>query len=74
MGRAEESLGGLPQLVGTNVRRLRTPKGLSQEAFADLCGYHRTYVSDIERGRRNISLTTLQDMGEALGVAPASLA
>ncbi|WP_245418835.1 helix-turn-helix transcriptional regulator [Mesorhizobium sp. WSM3864] len=39
--------------LGRNLRRLRKAKGLSQEAFADDVGIHRTYISDLERGRRS---------------------
>jgi transcriptional regulator with XRE-family HTH domain len=53
---------------GTRVRMLRTKKGLSQEAFADLCGLHRTYIGAIERGERNISLENIEKIARALGV------
>ena len=33
-------------VFGTNVRKYRTQKGMSQEKFAELCGLHRTYISD----------------------------
>jgi transcriptional regulator with XRE-family HTH domain len=53
---------------GARVRMLRTKKGLSQEAFADLCGLHRTYIGAIERGERNISLENIEKIARALGV------
>ena len=59
--------------LGSNIRRLRTERGLSQEAFADLANIHRTYVSDIERGARNPTITIVQRLGDALGVAVADL-
>lgn len=40
-----------------NIRRFRKQSGLSQEAFAERCGLHRTYISAVEREKRNISLT-----------------
>ena len=61
------------QRLGSNVRRLRTQRGLSQEAFADLANIHRTYVSDIERGARNPTITVVQRLGDALGVEAAEL-
>ena len=48
---------------------LRKKKGLSQEAFADLCGLHRTYIGAIERGERNISLENIKKIARALGVS-----
>lgn len=54
---------------GARVRMLRTKKGLSQEAFADLCGLHRTYIGAIERGERNISLENIGKIARALGIS-----
>ena len=57
-------------LFGSNLRRLRIEKGLSQEQFAELCGLHRTYISDIECFRRNVSLEAISKIAEALNVKP----
>ena len=65
--------GGLQGVIAANVRRLRTARGLSQEALADVCGYHRTYVGGIERAERNITIATLEALAGALGVDPQSL-
>lgn len=54
---------------GARVRMLRRGKGLSQEAFADLCGLHRTYIGAIERGERNISLENIEKIARTLGVS-----
>ena len=48
------------KVFGTNVRKYRTQKKVSQEKFAELCGLHRTYISDIECFRRSISLDNIQ--------------
>lgn len=56
------------KVFGTNVRKYRTAKGLSQEKFADLCGLHRTYISDIERFQRSISLENIQRIATALEI------
>lgn len=56
------------RVFGTNVKRYRTQLGLSQEAFAEKCGLHRTYISAIERYRRSISLENVQRIAEALDV------
>ena len=55
-------------VFSTNLKRLREAKGLSQEAFAELCGMHRTYISALERRRRSISLENIQRIADALGV------
>lgn len=60
----------LLRIFGTNVRRLREEKGLSQEALADKSDLHRTYISDIERFQRNISLDNIQKIAKALDVEP----
>ncbi len=44
--------------VGASLRRRREALGVSQEAFADLIGMHRTYYGAIERGEKNLSLST----------------
>jgi transcriptional regulator with XRE-family HTH domain len=61
------------QRLGRNVRRLREGKALSQEAFADEAGIHRTYVSDIERGARNPTVAVLERLAIALGVTASEL-
>lgn len=56
------------QRLAKNLRRLRQAKGVSQEAFADEAGIHRTYVSDLERGSRNPTITVIEKIARALGV------
>lgn len=51
-----------------NLRKYRTKKGLSQEQFAEICGLHRTYISDIECFQRNVSLENVQRIADALGI------
>lgn len=63
----------LNQRVATNFRRLRQDLSLSQEEAADKCGLHRTYIGAIERGERNITLTTLEQIATALDVDPLDL-
>jgi transcriptional regulator with XRE-family HTH domain len=58
---------------GTRVRELRKAKGLSQEAFASLCGLDRTYISGIERGVRNVSLANIGLIARTLGVSLSEL-
>ncbi len=59
--------------VGLNVRRLREASGRSQEEFAFDAGMHRTYVSGIERGVRNPTVTVLEKLAIALKVTLAEL-
>ena len=59
--------------LGSNVRRLREAKGWSQEDYADRAGIHRTYVSDIERGRRNPTITIVEKLAKPLEVSAGSL-
>jgi transcriptional regulator with XRE-family HTH domain len=56
---------------GHRVRDLRQARGLSQEELAESAGVHRTYVSSLERGRRNVGLDNILAIAAALGV-PAS--
>lgn len=56
------------KVFGNNLRKYRTAKGLSQEAFADKCGMHRTYISAIECYRRSISLENIQRIADALEI------
>ena len=58
---------------GTNLRKYRINLGISQEKFAELSGFHRTYISDIERFRRSISLNNIQKIADALGIEPYKL-
>ena len=56
------------KVFGSNVRKYRAAKGISQEKFAELCGLHRTYISDIECFRRSISLDNIQKIADALEI------
>jgi len=59
--------------LASNLRRLRREKGLSQEDFADEAGLHRTYISDIERGRRCPSIVIVDKLAQALSVSIGTL-
>jgi len=58
---------------GEAVRKLRQEKQISQEEFADLCGLHRTYISDIELGKRNVSLENIEKIANALDISISRL-
>lgn len=55
--------------LGKNIRSLRLDKGLSQEELAHICGFDRTYISLVERGKRNLSFINLCTFARCLGVA-----
>ncbi|MBR5485406.1 MAG: helix-turn-helix transcriptional regulator [Oscillospiraceae bacterium] len=56
------------KVFGSNVKQYRQATGLSQEAFAEKCGMHRTYISAIECYRRSISLENIQRIADALEI------
>ncbi len=61
------------QHLGENLRKRRKSLKLTQESFAQRCGLHRTYVGAIERGERNITLSTLASIAAALQIQPQNL-
>lgn len=63
----------LRKIFAKNVRELRLSKQLSQEELADTCGLHRTYISDIERGNRNVSIDNIEKIAKGLNVNPSVL-
>lgn len=58
---------------GRALRRRREALGISQEELAHRAGLHRTYVGDVERGERNVSLLNIVKLASALGTAPSEL-
>jgi transcriptional regulator with XRE-family HTH domain len=67
------ALGDVMVRFGKRLRDVRTRKGISQEKLAELSGLHRTYVSSVERGERNISLVNIESLAKALGVSMGAL-
>ena len=61
------------KVLSENMRKLRSDLGLSQESLADTCGLHRTYISDVERCERNISIDNIEKIAEALNVSASDL-
>jgi len=61
------------RIVGTNVMRLRTAKGLTQEELAFRAKIDLTYMGGIERGKRNPSLLVMVRIARALSVDPIEL-
>jgi transcriptional regulator with XRE-family HTH domain len=59
--------------LGTRVRKRRKELELSQEKLAERADLHWTYISSVERGERNVTLSTLTRLANALSVDPADL-
>lgn len=58
---------------GIVVRNRRTELGISQEDFAECASLHRTYISDLERGKRNVSLENIEKLAKALDLSLSEL-
>jgi len=63
----------IAQRLGRNLRELRQQKGWSQEQLAFESGLHRTYVSDLERGSRNPTISVVDKLAKALGASLGDL-
>ena len=61
------------QLVARNVRLTRLARGLSQHGLAVRAGVSQQYISELERGRRNLTVLALAELAVALGSTPAEL-
>lgn len=60
--------GNIRIIFGKRIRTLRQARGISQEELAFISDLHRTYISDIERGARNISLDNINKIAKALDI------
>jgi transcriptional regulator with XRE-family HTH domain len=69
-----EPLSDATRLLGERIRAERHAQGLSQELLADRCGVHWTFVGQVERGQRNLSLHNLLKIADGLGIDPGRLA
>ena len=65
--------GDLQRTLGRNLKTYREDQGLSQEAFADVLGVHRTYMGGLERGERNLTLKSLERIAASLDLDPLTL-
>lgn len=63
----------LRKVLANNVRAYRKKHGLSQEALADVCELHRTYIGSIERCERNVTLSTLEVLAKSLSTTVPEL-
>ena len=60
-------------ILGQRIRDLRTKQGYSQEAFADRCGVHRTFMGTVERGESNLSFGNVVRIATTLEVSLSQL-
>ena len=63
----------LRQIMAENLRVLRLEAHISQEELAELCDLHRTYISDIERCNRNVSIDNIEKIAKALHITASDL-
>lgn len=63
----------IQRLFGSRLKRLRQSQGISQEELAFRSGLHRTYISSLERGKRNVSLVNIVKLARALALEPHEL-
>jgi transcriptional regulator with XRE-family HTH domain len=63
----------LQRTLGKNLRAFREAEDLSQEAFAEVLGVHRTYMGALERGERNVSLRSVERIAGKLKIEPLLL-
>ena len=57
------------EILGTKIKKVRQKKKMSQEDLAFESELHRTYISDIERGSRNVSIKNIEKIAKALKVS-----
>jgi transcriptional regulator with XRE-family HTH domain len=63
----------LQSAFGKAVRRFRADAGVSQESLAGRAGLNRTYLGDVERGERNVSVVNMHKIAKALGIKLSAL-
>jgi len=71
--RNREPSEALLRILSVNISRLRAGKKWSQEELAAHAGLHRTYVGSVERGERNVTLSSLEAFANALNVSVTDL-
>lgn len=59
----------ITETLAANLVAFRREKQISQEELAELCNLHRTYIGSVERGERNVTLSTLEVLAQAVGVS-----
>lgn len=59
----------ITETLADNLITFRKKNNISQEDLADRCDFHRTYIGSIERGERNVTLSTLEILANVIGVS-----
>jgi transcriptional regulator with XRE-family HTH domain len=70
---SEDLHGKIQSRFGARLRELRERAGISQEESAHLAGLDRSYIGQVERGERNVSLVNIYKIARGLGVSPGDL-
>jgi len=63
----------LQPILGARIRKLRKEREWSQERMAEMCGMHWTYIGQVERGERNLTLHSIQSIAKALNLKISEL-
>ena len=63
----------IAKILGQRIRNYRTSKGLSQEKLAELAGCHPTYIGQVERGEKNVTVESIEKISAALKVSLSEL-
>lgn len=66
-------MNNINELFGQKIRQVRQSRGLSQEEFAFITGLHRTYIGQIERAEKNITLKNIEKIAISLHLDPKDL-
>ncbi|MGN0204680.1 MAG: helix-turn-helix domain-containing protein [Coprococcus sp.] len=65
----DEEIEKIKQVLSGNIKHYRKLRRISQQALANMCGLHRTYISDLENAKCNPTLSVLMVMADCLGVS-----
>jgi transcriptional regulator with XRE-family HTH domain len=63
----------IQKAFGARVRELRTARGWSQEAFADICEIHRSHMGEIERGEVDVAISTLHKIAKGFDITGSAI-
>ena len=63
----------IAKIIGQRIRNYRTQKGLSQEKLAELAGCHPTYIEQLERGEKNVTLESVEKIASAMDISLSEL-